>query len=145
MAWDQGRLSPLEAGGNQCRINRGANGAMARGPPQRGPPAADVNLFFLPEVINTNTLCYVCSYRQAYADTRIYNSVVCWPSILSVSLALQLCVGYEAIKSALLNIGTGDQQNGTTRHDANCLAGSMDTLETALMSVLWNAVLIYTL
>jgi len=52
-----------------------------------------------------------------------------------------LCVGYEAIKSALLNIGTDDQQNGTTRHDANCLAGSMDTLETALMSVLWNAVL----
>ena len=46
-----------------------------------------------------------------------------------------LCAGYEAIKSALLDIGVDDHQNGTTRHDANSLAGSMDTLETALMSV----------
>ena len=52
-----------------------------------------------------------------------------------------LCAGYEAIKSALLDIGVDDQQNGTTRHDAKSLAGSMDTLETALMSVFWNVIL----
>ena len=52
-----------------------------------------------------------------------------------------LCVGYEEIKSALLDIGADDNQNGATRHEANCLANSMDTLETAFMSVLWNAIL----
>ena len=46
-----------------------------------------------------------------------------------------VCAGYEAIKSALLDIGVDDRQNGTTRHDAKRLAGSMDTFEIALMSV----------
>jgi len=41
----------------------------------------------------------------------------------------------------LLNIGADDNQNGATRHEANCFANSMDTLKTAFMSVLWNAIL----
>jgi hypothetical protein len=52
-----------------------------------------------------------------------------------------ISAGYMAIKTALLDIGEDDQQNGTTRHEAKSLASSMDTLETALMSVLWNAIL----
>ena len=39
------------------------------------------------------------------------------------------------IKTALLDIGEDDQQNGTTRHEAKNLASEMDKLETALMSV----------
>ena len=46
-----------------------------------------------------------------------------------------------AIKTALLDIGEDDQQIGTTKHEAKSLASSMDTLETALMSVLWNVIL----
>ena len=34
-----------------------------------------------------------------------------------------VCAGYEAIMSALLDIGVDDRQNGTTRHDAKRLAG----------------------
>ena len=52
-----------------------------------------------------------------------------------------LCAGYDAIKSALLKIGSDDRHNGTTRHDANCLTTSMDTLETAFLSDFWNSVL----
>ena len=43
-----------------------------------------------------------------------------------------------AIKTALLDIGEDDQQIGTTKHETKSLASSMDTLEAALMSVLWN-------
>ena len=49
--------------------------------------------------------------------------------------------GYMAIKTALLDIGEDDQQIGTTRHEAKSLASSMDTVETALVSVLWNVIL----
>ena len=62
-----------------------------------------------------------------------------------------LCVGYEEIKSALLDIGADDNQNGATRHEAITvpigpnpnpnLTHSMDTLEAAFMSVLWHAIL----
>jgi len=52
-----------------------------------------------------------------------------------------LCAGYDEVKSALQKIGSDDQQNGTTRHEANCLATSMDTLETAFLSDFWNRVL----
>ena len=34
-----------------------------------------------------------------------------------------------------------DDQNGTTRHDAKCLAASMGTLENAFMADFWNVVL----
>jgi hypothetical protein len=52
-----------------------------------------------------------------------------------------LCAGYNGIKSALDHIAADDQQNGPTRHEANCLVASMDTLETALMSDIWSVVL----
>jgi hypothetical protein len=52
-----------------------------------------------------------------------------------------LCAGYDGIKSALYEIAADDQQNGSTRHDAECLTASMETLETALMSQIWSAVL----
>ena len=52
-----------------------------------------------------------------------------------------LCAGYDSIKSALHDIAEDDQQNGSTRHEADCLAASMDTLETALMSDVWSVVL----
>lgn len=52
-----------------------------------------------------------------------------------------LCAGYDAIKSALLAVGSDDQQNRTTRHEANCLATSMDTLEMAFLSVFWSSIL----
>ena len=45
-----------------------------------------------------------------------------------------------AIITALLDIGRDDQQLGTTKHEAKSLASSMDTLKTALMSVLWNVI-----
>jgi hypothetical protein len=47
-----------------------------------------------------------------------------------------LSAGYMAIKTALLDIGEDDQQNGTTR-----LKVLMDTLETAPISLLWNVIL----
>ena len=40
-----------------------------------------------------------------------------------------------AIKTALLDFGEHDKQNGTTRHEAKSLASSMDTLETVLSYV----------
>ena len=52
-----------------------------------------------------------------------------------------LCAGYDSIKSALHDIAEDDQQNGSTRHEADCLAASMDTLETALISDVWSVVL----
>jgi len=52
-----------------------------------------------------------------------------------------LCAGYNCIKTALLDIKSDDGQNGTTRHDADCLAASMDTLENAFMSDFWNVIL----
>ena len=52
-----------------------------------------------------------------------------------------LCAGYNGIKSALDHIAADDQQNGPTRHEANSLVASMDTLETALMSDIWSVVL----
>ena len=52
-----------------------------------------------------------------------------------------LCAGYDGIQTALHNIAADDQQNGSTRHEADCLAASMDTLETAIMSDIWSAVL----
>jgi len=42
-----------------------------------------------------------------------------------------LCAGYDCIKSALHDIAEDDQQNGSTRHEADSLAASMDILETA--------------
>jgi len=52
-----------------------------------------------------------------------------------------LCAGYDSIKSALHDIAEDDQQNGSTRHEADCLTALMDTLETALMSDVWSVVL----
>ena len=46
-----------------------------------------------------------------------------------------------ATKTALLNIGKDNQQNGTTRHEAQSVVSSMDTLETATRPVLWNVIL----
>ena len=46
-----------------------------------------------------------------------------------------------AIKTALLDISEDDHKIGTTKHEGNSLASSMDTLETARMSVLWNVIL----
>ena len=42
------------------------------------------------------------------------------------------------IKTALLDIGEDDQQIGATKYETKSLVSSLDTLETALMSVLWN-------
>lgn len=52
-----------------------------------------------------------------------------------------LCGGYDSIRSALSEIGSDNEQNGTTRHEANCLATSMGSVETAFLSVFWNRVL----
>jgi hypothetical protein len=52
-----------------------------------------------------------------------------------------LCAGYNCIKTALMDITSDDDQNGTTRHDAKCLAASMGTLENAFMADFWNVVL----
>ena len=52
-----------------------------------------------------------------------------------------LYVGYNCIKTALLDITSDNAQNGTTRHDADCLASSMDNLENAFLSDLWNVIL----
>jgi len=51
-----------------------------------------------------------------------------------------LCAGYNCIKTALMDITSDDDQNGTTRHDAKCLAASMGTLENAFMADFWNVV-----
>lgn len=52
-----------------------------------------------------------------------------------------LCDGYDSIKSALFEIGSDSQQNGMTRHEANSLASSMDSLEIGFLSDFWNRLL----
>ena len=48
---------------------------------------------------------------------------------------------HDAIRSALSEISSDIQKNGTTRHEANSLASSMESLETAFLSEFWNRIL----
>ena len=47
----------------------------------------------------------------------------------------------DAIRSALSEISSDSQQNGTTRHEANSLASAMESLENAYLSDFWNRIL----
>ena len=52
-----------------------------------------------------------------------------------------LHLGYTNVVSALKDISDDNDQNSATRHDANCLLSSLETLEYVIMLDLWYSIL----
>ena len=48
---------------------------------------------------------------------------------------------YTNVVSALKDISDDNDQNSVTRHEANCLLSSLETLETVIMIDMWHSIL----